>query len=58
MTKIEALREALNTLTNTEAREVVEKMIAQLSKPHTASRRGSCRTGGEGRSHPAEASDL
>ena len=37
MTKIEALREALNTLTNTEAREVVEKMIAQLSKPHTAS---------------------
>lgn len=37
MTKIEALREALNTLTNTEARETIEKMIAQLSKPHVAS---------------------
>ena len=37
MTKIEALREALNTLTNTEARETIEKMIAQLSKPRTAS---------------------
>ena len=35
MTKIEALREALNTVTNTEARETIEKMIAQLSKPRT-----------------------
>ena len=37
MTKIEALREALNTVTNTEARETIEKMIAQLSQKRTAS---------------------
>ena len=37
MTKIEALTIALNTIEDTEARETIEKMIAQLSKPRKTS---------------------
>ena len=37
MTKKEALTIALNTIENTEAKSVIENMIAQLSKPHVAS---------------------
>ena len=37
MTKKEALTVALNSLTDTEAKTVIEGMIAQLSKPHTTS---------------------
>ena len=37
MTKIEALTIALNTIEDTEARETIEKMIAQLSKPRNTS---------------------
>ena len=37
MTKKDALTIALNTIENTEAKSVIENMIAQLSKPHVAS---------------------
>lgn len=37
MTKKEALTIALNSINNTEAKSVIENMIAQLSKPHVAS---------------------
>ena len=37
MTKKEALTVALNSLTDTEAKTVIEGMIAQLSKPHITS---------------------
>ena len=37
MTKKEALTIALNTVNDTEAKSVIENMIAQLSKPHVAS---------------------
>lgn len=37
MTKKDALTIALNSITDSEAREVIEKMIAQLSKPRTMS---------------------
>ena len=37
MTKKEALTIALNAIENTEAKSVIENMIAQLSKPHVAS---------------------
>ena len=37
MTKIEALTIALNTIEDTEARETIEKMVAQLSKPRKTS---------------------
>lgn len=37
MTKKEALTIALNSINDTEAKSVIENMIAQLSKPHVAS---------------------
>ena len=37
MTKIEALTIALNTIEDTDAREIIKKMIAQLSKPRKTS---------------------
>ena len=37
MTKKEAIAIALNTVTDTDAREVLSKMYEQLSKPHSTS---------------------
>lgn len=56
MTKKEALTIALNTIDNTEAKTVIENMIAQLSKPRTpASEEAKAKANAKRKEQTAEA---